>query len=434
MKELKKNIRNILDKPSTDHLVLAPVQKDVHFIRFSNNRVTAENLFDRSVETTIEAGVNGRTAVLTTDGLTKDALEKTAAEARKTAEMLPQDPEYMPPVSKEDASQAKPVTSLPYPAPIEEKYEILARIFAKMKNAGLAAAGNLISAETEHAVFNTKGVNMSHYALHYALQVTAISEKGSFKDSFYGSDLKKLDLEPFIENIIEKSKLASKIKTQDAGKYTVLLSPAAAAELLMFFFFYNGDQKRIDEGLCGLSTRKDKEFAVKNFHFFSDPYDPEQRTLPPFSPKSGAPCRKADFIRDGRLQEAFATRYYAKEHGLVPNGDGLRNTMYNLQVEGTDRTFNQMLENIENGLYINSFFYIRSVDEMEAVFTGMTRDGVYRIKNGKLINAVNNFRFNENMFEFMANILDIGQAVNTEFGRFPYMTVKDFNLVSKTEF
>ncbi|MCR4820450.1 MAG: hypothetical protein K5838_04935 [Elusimicrobiales bacterium] len=434
MKELKKNIRGILGKPSTDHLVLSPVQKDIHFIRFSNNGVNRENLFDRKVETAIEAGVNGRTALLTIDGQESSSVEAAAAKARQTAELLPEDPEYMPPVTKEETAGIKTVSIVYDPIPVEEKYTLLSHIFAAMKNAGLVSAGSLASSVTEHAVFNTKGVNLSHYSLDYALNVTAMSGKSAFKDFYYGSDLKKLDLENFINNLTEKAKLASKVKTQDAGKYAVILGPDATAELLAFFYYYAFDRKKIDEGLSSLASRMDKEIAVKDFHFFSDPYDPDMKVNPPFDAKTGMPCRRVELIKEGHFQEAFCTRYYAKKNGFVPCGNGIMNTKYNLSVEGKNKTLEQMAADIGNGLFINSFFYIRVVDEMDSVFTGMTRNGVFRIKNGKLINAVNNFRFNQNVFEMLANIIDIGEARNTEFGRFPYLAVKDFNLVSQTEF
>ena len=434
MKELKKGIRSILSKPSTDHLVISPVQKDIHFIRFSNNSVNRENLYERKVETSIEAGVNGRTAVLVTDGLEKEDLEHTAAQARMTAELMPQDPEYMPPVAKDESEGLKTVSVVPELMPIEERYALLSQIFAKMKNAGLKASGTLVSTIAEHAVFNTRKLTLSHYSMEYALNVTALSGNGTFKDFYYGTDLKKLSLEKFVENLAEKASLASKVKSMDAGRYTVVLSPAAVAELMSFFSWYNCDKKKIDEGLCGISSRLNKDIAVSNFHFYSDPYAEGMRLKPPFDAKSGAPCRRLELIKDGRFQEAFCTRYYARQQGLTPCGGGIGNTRYNLTADGTDRTAEQLIADVDNGLFINSFFYIRSVDEMDAVFTGMTRDGVFRIKNGKIVHAVNNFRFNQNMFEMFMNILDIGEARNTEFGRFPYLTVKDFCLVSRTEF
>lgn len=434
MKELKKGIRSILSKPSTDHLVISPVQKNIHFIRFSNNSVNRENLYERKVSTSIEAGVNGRTAVLVTDGLCKEELEHTAAQARMTAELMPQDPEYMPPVAKEETEGLKTVSVVPELIPVDERYALLAQIFAKMKNAGLKASGTFVSTIAEHAVFNTRKVALSHYSMEYALNVTALSGNGTFKDFYYGTDLRKLNLEKFTENLIVKASLASKVKSMDAGRYTVVLAPAAVAELMSFFAWYNCDKKKIDEGLCGFSSRINKNIAVSNFHFYSDPYAEGRRLNPPFDAKSGAPCRHVELIKDGRFQEAFCTRYYARQQGLTPCGSGLGNTRYNLTADGTDRTAEQMIADIDNGLFINSFFYIRNVDEMDAVFTGMTRDGVFRIKNGKIVHAVNNFRFNQNMFEMFMNILDIGEAENTEFGRFPYLTVKDFCLVSRTEF
>ena len=89
---------------------------------------------------------------------------------------------------------------------------------------------------------------------------------------------------------------------------------------------------------------------------------------------------------------------------------------------------------MENGLYVNSFWYIRLVDLMDGIFTGMTRDGLFRIKDGKLAGSVNNFRFNQSVFDMLRNTTGIGKEKESAFTSIPPITVKDFNFVSRTEF
>ena len=88
----------------------------------------------------------------------------------------------------------------------------------------------------------------------------------------------------------------------------------------------------------------------------------------------------------------------------------------------------------ENGLYVNSFWYIRLVDLMDGIFTGMTRDGLFRIKDGKLAGSVNNFRFNQSVFDLLKNTAGIGKEKAMVYTSMPTITVRDFNFVSKTEF
>ena len=43
---------------------------------------------------------------------------------------------------------------------------------------------------------------------------------------------------------------------------------------------------------------------------------------------------------------------------------------------------------------MTSQWYLREVDPMTLLLTGLTRDGVFLIENGEIAGAVNNFRFN----------------------------------------
>ena len=49
----------------------------------------------------------------------------------------------------------------------------------------------------------------------------------------------------------------------------------------------------------------------------------------------------------------------------------------------------------EHGLLVTSLWYIREVDPATLLLTGLTRDGVYLVEDGRVVGAVNNFRFNE---------------------------------------
>ena len=47
------------------------------------------------------------------------------------------------------------------------------------------------------------------------------------------------------------------------------------------------------------------------------------------------------------------------------------------------------------GLLLTCLWYIREVDPVTLLLTGLTRDGVYLVEDGEVVGAVNNFRFNE---------------------------------------
>ena len=55
-------------------------------------------------------------------------------------------------------------------------------------------------------------------------------------------------------------------------------------------------------------------------------------------------------------------------------------------------------------MLITSLFYIRFVDPRTLLLTGLTRDGVFWIEDGKLSHPVNNFRWNESPARVLSHI------------------------------
>ena len=54
-----------------------------------------------------------------------------------------------------------------------------------------------------------------------------------------------------------------------------------------------------------------------------------------------------------------------------------------------------MIAGVERGLLVTRFWYIRMVNPQTVQLTGLTRDGLFLIENGKVTSPVVNFRFNE---------------------------------------
>jgi len=98
-----------------------------------------------------------------------------------------------------------------------------------------------------------------------------------------------------------------------------------------------------------------------------------------------------------------------------------------------------MIRTTERGLLVSHFWYIRPVDPRTALFTGLTRDGVWLVEGGKVQYPVNNFRFNQSVIQMLApgNLLAIGPPERIGPGNsaslFPPLKVKEFNFTSKSE-
>ena len=77
-------------------------------------------------------------------------------------------------------------------------------------------------------------------------------------------------------------------------------------------------------------------------------------------------------------------------------------------MEGGDQTIEQMIKSTRRGLLVSFFWYIRVVDAMTLLNTGMTRDGLFLIENGEIAGPVQNFRWNDGPARSFNNISALG--------------------------
>ena len=112
----------------------------------------------------------------------------------------------------------------------------------------------------------------------------------------------------------------------------------------------------------------------------------------------------------------------------------------NLILKSGDKSVDEMIESTEKGLLITHFHYTNVVNPKEMVITGMTRDGVFLVENGKVTKAVKNMRFTESIPNMFNNIEMIGKETILHSAFFgggfivPGLKVNNFTFTSKTEF
>lgn len=212
-----------------------------------------------------------------------------------------------------------------------------------------------------------------------------------------------------------------------AGRYETLLPPGAVVDL---FYPMTWDLALRDavEGRSAFSgkgertTRIGEKLSDLPLRMSSDPRA-EGIEVAPFAlvpvaqPGSasvfdnGMPTERVDWIADGHLRELMATRAIMRREGV----DGpLRLLSDNLVIdaEGT-ASLDEMIARTERGLLLTCLWYIRTVDPQTLLLTGLTRDGVYLIEDGKVVAAVNNFRYNESPLDLMRRATEASRAERT---------------------
>jgi predicted Zn-dependent protease len=164
-------------------------------------------------------------------------------------------------------------------------------------------------------------------------------------------------------------------------------------------------------------------------NLYSDPWHPE---LPGSqSAQSGLPAERIHLIRAGVVENLVYSRFWAQKTGKQPT-PGPVNSI--LESAGPTHSVAEMIANTERALLLTRFWYIRMVNPRTQLLTGLTRDGVWLVENGKIKHPVRNFRFNQSVMQMLApgNVEMIGKPVRVG-GLFPALKLKAFTFSSESE-
>jgi predicted Zn-dependent protease len=259
--------------------------------------------------------------------------------------------------------------------------------------------------------------------------------------------------------------LARERRHLDPGRYRCVLSASCVSDMLLWMYWLMS-LRDADEGKSAFSDRPKggnklgQQLYPEFVSLRSDPSDDKAFCLPfvltsvSHSLESvfdnGFPLSRISWIESGVQENLVSTRRYASEKGLSPTpmvanllldcsagasssapsspgqvtGDELPQESSGAEGSaqegsavgaGADRSASPdddltvalgsaapLVAGVDRGLYVNCLWYIRLVDPQTALLTGLTRDGVYLIEDGRIVAEVNNFRFNQSPVEMLA--------------------------------
>jgi predicted Zn-dependent protease len=237
------------------------------------------------------------------------------------------------------------------------------------------------------------------------------------------------------------------------GRQRVVLTPSAASDLLVYLLWSAGARDAM-EGRSAFSrhgggTRVGERLSPLPFQLSSDPHatglecaDHVQSTSSSAMSSSfdiGLPLARTDWVADGELRALVTTRDSAARCGL-PNTPLVDNLVAGVQ--GRTGGIDELAQRVGDGLLVTCLWYIREVDAETLLLTGLTRDGVYVVRDGEVVGSAGNFRFNESPLGMLARVSDAGSpedCLPREWAdwftraRVAPLVVEDFNLSTPSE-
>jgi predicted Zn-dependent protease len=236
-----------------------------------------------------------------------------------------------------------------------------------------------------------------------------------------------------------------------AGKYETVF-PAGSIADLFTYMLWSSAGKSAAEGRSVFSnknggaatTRIGEKLSNLPINIYSDPSYPGLESAPFTIASSsdevhslfdnGMGLHRSDWFKDGELSALMQSRASAQQTNLpyVPASEN-----FIVDLPHSSGTLEDLIKKVDSGLLVTTLWYIRMVDPTSLLLTGLTRDGVYEIKGGEVVGAVNNFRWNDSPVELLKRIKAAGAthitqprewAGDVERVAAPPMILEDFNM------
>jgi predicted Zn-dependent protease len=211
-----------------------------------------------------------------------------------------------------------------------------------------------------------------------------------------------------------------------AGRYDTVLPAGSVSDVLVYMMWMSAardayEGRSVFSGKGATKTRIGEVLSNRKTHLYSDSAYPGLASIPficatesgPMSSvfDNGLTLDRTDWLKDGKLAALVQTRASAIDTQLpfTPMGDNLI-----LDVPDGKGSLDDLVAKLDDGLLLTTMWYIRAVDPRTLLLTGLTRDGVYRVKHGEVVGAVNNFRWNESPVDLLSRIKEVGETVITQ--------------------
>jgi predicted Zn-dependent protease len=412
-------------------------------LRFAgNNFLTSGQRISRGANVTV--WIDGKRGSSSTNDLDDASLKSMVEQAEKLARLSPVDREYLPTLSKQNYKPVNGFVEATANLSLSNRASSIGGIIDECQKQKLIGGG-FHAARAQAGASATKNGNFEYErSTNVSLSMTARSSDGTSSGYFLRShfDINKLDTKRIAREAVRKALEGANAKTIDPGAYTVILEPQAVADLLgNLSFGFNArsaDEGRSPYSALGGKTKLGEKIFDERISIYSDPWNAE---LPGSqSSQGGIPSEKLYMVKNGVLENLIYNRYWAKQKGKEPT-PGPVNTI--LETSGKTSSVEEMIKATERGILVSRFWYIRGTEPRTASSTGLTRDGVWLVENGKISHPVKNFRFNQSITQMLApgnvEMIGVSERVGGSEGGgsnsslLPALKLKVFNFTSQSE-
>jgi predicted Zn-dependent protease len=296
---------------------------------------------------------------------------------------------------------------------------IVPELIDRVERNGLRAAG-FVGLMAKAEAFVQKDTGISFYSEETDGEVTVTARSFKDKSSGWGGnaarDWDRINVNAVADHAVKTAKMSANPVALEPGRRTAILSSAAMAQFLSFFAG-QFDGLATLQGNTGFfkkpqGTKYGQRVFDPRINMRSDPNDPDGGYRPWWPYGFAAPG--FTYIENGKLVAlSWDVGTALKKHKpYSENPESMR-------IGGGETSVEQMIAQCEEGVYVNRLSGMSNVDGKTGLVTGVTRDGCFYVKNGRIEKSVKNFRILESPHFVFNKLLAIGPTVRTALGYAP---------------
>ncbi len=441
--EARELTKKLLSYVKADDAVVTVASENYSHLRFAANAFTTSGARENTTANVV-VWIDRKRGSSSANEVDDESLKAIVAEAQELARISPVDREYLPTLGPQTYQPVSGYVESTSNISLQDRAREINDVIARCEKAGVIGAGFHQARGSATASATRNGnFNYSRSSL-VSLSTTARTPDGGSSGYFLRNhfDVAKLDAKRVAGEAVRKALESRQPRTLEPGVYPAILEPQAVADLLSGFAF-GFDARSADEGrspfsAAGGKTKVGQQIFDDRINVYSDPWNAE---LPGAqAAQGGMPAEKIYLVRNGVLENLIYSRYWAKQKNKQPTPGPVNNIMESSQ---RPASMEEMIKATDRGILLGRFWYIRSVDPRTALQTGLTRDGIWYIENGRIQYPVKNFRFNQSIMQLLApgNVEMIGpservgsaEAQGGASALLPALKVREFHFTSQSE-
>ena len=369
-----------------------------------------QNVAEDAREVHLRVALDGRVAEATANQTDDDSLVRLVRDTMEAARLQPVDPGWPGVAPIADAPAVDHWDQATADAEPSERADRVGSFVAAVD--GLESAGYCSTTAAGVAFANSAGQRLS--GRWTTAELDGIARTGTSDGSARAASVRLADLDGSIagHEAARRARDSADASDLDPGHYEVVLGPSCVVDILSFLALHGFNGRAVEEG---------RSFARIGEAQFDEVITLLDDATHPMAvgigfDAEGTSKRRLELVRGGVTASLVHDRRTAKALAADSTGHAVAGAgQYgaipaNLVLEPGTASPEDLLAGIERGLLVTDFWYTRILDPRTQVVTGLTRNGVWLVEDGRIIRPVTNLRFTQSYLEALSpgNVRGVG--------------------------